>query len=181
MWSFVYNNLMQLFPELDDSFFAEEENGSSSEKTPPEAQPETSVNLNTDAAYKEALQAAEALNQNISLILSEKTASKDNPSTQTKTVKQTYRINDTDMSREDFIKYVQSLEKQMVYNYQFVDNVLDKINLKLLTDHPKRKDLDWQTKVEDRDRKRQLQRNERKLELLREELRKQMLKSHKKV
>lgn len=179
MWSFVYNNLMQLFPELDESYFTEEETNNVSVNTQPEEKLETAVKQSSDAAFSEALKAAEALELNITSVLSDKLAQK--LPAPTKNPKQTYRINDTDLSRAELIKFIESLERQMVYNYKFVDNVIDKINLKLLTEQPKRKDLDLQTILNDSEKKRQRQKNERKLELLREELKRQMLKTHKNV
>jgi hypothetical protein len=178
MWIFEFSNLSGLFPELRGNSFIESIlpeviNGNESE-SPVETDEDDVVY----EGFSENNAVVGALDQNVTSVLSVKTTQNEQ-SPKPVIIPHLYRIGDADLTKEEVVQLIESLERRLVFRYGIVEAQIDKTDLELLNQPIKRKDLDPQLLHEEAQRKFDVKQEENKLELLRNELKKARLKNHK--
>ncbi len=177
MWIFEFSNLRGLFPELRENSFVESvlpEMTSGSESEGPIKPDEDNI---SNEVFSENNTVVGALDQLVTSVLSIKAARNDPP--KPAVIPHLYRIGDADLTKDEVVQLIESLERRLVFRYGIIEAQIDKVDLELLDQPIKRKDLDPQRLHEQAQRKFEVKQEENKLEFLRKELKKARLKNHK--
>ena len=188
MWIFEFSNLRGLFPELRENSPVESllpEIISSNES---EISAKTVENNVGNEFFSENNIVIGALDQIVTSVLSVKAnqnevlpdkSIQNEPPPKPTVIPHLYRIGDDDLTKDEVVRLIESLERRLVFRYGIIEAQIDKVDLELLNQPIKRKGLDPQLLHEETQRKFEVKQEENKLEFLREELKKARLKNHK--